>query len=86
MGNEYKGKEKTYVQSLNPFIEARLDALGHQAAAAVAAEVVLDAAFAEAVFLWMAGWGLRESLSPEVYLYVTVVRHEELKIRRGICG
>lgn len=39
------------IQGLDALIKARLDAFGHQAAAAAAAEVVLHALFAEAVFL-----------------------------------
>lgn len=45
-----------YIERLDALVEARFDALGHQAAAAAGAEVVLDALFAEAVFLSGVSW------------------------------
>lgn len=41
----------TYIQSLDPLIEARLDALRHQTAPAPAAEVMLNALPAESILL-----------------------------------
>lgn len=41
----------TYIQSLDSFVEAGLDALGHETAPAAAAKVVLNALFPEAVLL-----------------------------------
>lgn len=49
--------EMTYIKRLDALVEAGLDALGHQTAAAAGAEVVLYALLAEAVFLGIANGG-----------------------------
>jgi len=50
-GPDIDALEHAHVERLDALVEARLDALGHEAAAAASAEVVLHALLAEAVFL-----------------------------------
>jgi hypothetical protein len=75
-GKSYR--EITYIQSLDPLVKARLNALRHQAAPAPAAKVMLHALPAESIFLLPKRSASRQPHSTYIIAYRRVKRMQSM--------